>query len=390
VLVAGGGVSGTNSTATCELYDPAAGTWTNTGAMITARDSHTATLLLNGKVLVAGGYNRDQANDVASAELYDPGTETWTAAGTLATARNFHTATLLFDGKVLVAGGAISRTYTSHATAELFDPATGAWTATGSMNSARQYHGAVLLANGRVLVTGGDSDANILSGAELYDPATGTWTATGALSQARTSHTTTLLPDGKVLAVSGLNDFNTGDDLASAELYDPATGIWTATGTVITPRESQTATLLPSGKVLIAAGYVENAFIWLASAELYDSAPGPITVVNPIKLPNGTFQFAFTSAPDETYSVLATTDLALPLVFSPQDGVLNWTVLHSVSEFSPGLYLFSDPQAMSSPQRFYQVVAGQPCQGPNPCPCAYECVSGVWVQFATCNDCGGF
>ncbi len=387
VLVTGGGVSDTNSTIACELYDPFAGTWTPTGAMITARDSHTATLLLNGKVLVAGGYNRDQASDLCTAELYDPATGTWTPAGLLATARNTHTAMLLFGGMVLIAGGAIDRSYSSLSSAELFDPATGAWKATGSMISPRQYHRMALLTSGRVLVTGGDSDGNIISGAELYEPTAGTWTPTAALTNARTAHTATLLPDGKVLAASGLHDLNTGGELSSAEVYDPASGSWTPSGTLSTARDGHTATLLPNGKVLVAAGYISSTSVWLSSAELYDSALGPITVVNPTKLPNGAFQFAFTSAANGTYSALATTDLALPLVYSPYNGVLNWTVLHAVPEFSPGLYVFSDPQATNSPQRFYQVVAGQPCQGPNPCPCAYKCVSSAWTQYATCRDC---
>ena len=109
-------------------------------------------------------------------------------------------------------------------------------------------------------------------------------------------------------------------------------------------------------------------------------------LLNPIKRPGGGFQFAFTSAPHGAYSVVATTDLALPLVYL-DEGVLNWTVLPPVPEFSPGLYFFGDPEATNSPQRFYQVLAGLPCQGPNPCPCAYHCVYGIWSHYATCRDC---
>jgi WD40 repeat protein len=283
--------------------------------------------------------------------LYDPVTGTWTAAGTLATARNAHTATLLFDGRVLVAGGAIGSTFTSHATAELFDPATGSWTSTASMNSARQIYCATLLPNGQVLVTGGNSDANVLPEAELYDPATGTWSYTGSLTQGRTGHTATLLPNGKVLAVAGLNDLTTFVAVDSAELYDPATGNWNSAGALTTARFAQTATLLPSGQVLIAAG--AEGSTWLSSAEIYDSTAGPITLVNPRSLTNGAFQFAFTGAPTATNTVLATT--------SPAQALSEWMDLGAAPEFAPGLFLFSDSRPpQRGPKWFYRVRFSQP------------------------------
>ena len=351
VLATGGHVSATGSTPTCELYDPATGTWTVTGAMATARGNHTATLLLNGKVLVVGGYNRGGGYTVLTAELYDATTGTWTSTGSLAAARNFHTATLLLDGRVLVAGGAPDAAqYSSLSSVEVYDPATGVWTATDPMTSLRQAHTATLLPDGRVLVAGGFNVGYFTSSAELYDPAAGNWTATGTLGIARGIHTATLLPDGKVLAAGGNHNTVNAPTLvalSNAELYDPATGTWTASGSLNAARSTHTATLLPSGKVLIAAGYYVNNLVQISSAELYDSAAGPITLVNLVKLPGGAFQFAFTAAPNGAHTVLTTTDLALPLV--------NWTVLGVVPEFSPGLFAVSDPQAANSTRRFYRV-----------------------------------
>ncbi len=189
----------TNLNVFCGLAGGAS-TFTGVGSLLAARDLHTATLLPNGKVLVSGGYSTAATGYyLASAELYDPATGVWTATGSLMTARASHTATLLPNGKVLVSGGAGNAGYLT--SAELYDPATGVWTATGSLTTARALHTATLLPNGKMLVSGGVGSANIaLASAELYDPATGTWTATGSLTAARAFHTATLLHNGKVVA----------------------------------------------------------------------------------------------------------------------------------------------------------------------------------------------
>jgi hypothetical protein len=267
VLVAGGNSSASLSSA--ELYDPAVGAWATTGTLITARYSHSATLLPNGKALVAGGVNNTNPSYyLSSAELYDPAAGRWTATGAMSTDRADHTATLLPNGKVLVAGGyGGSGTQSS---AELYDPATGTWTAAGALNEVRQWHTATLLPSGKVLVAGGYGGGGSLSSAELYDPANGTWTPTAPLTTARRHHTATLLPNGKVLVAAGWGGGTS--NLVSAELYDPAIGTWTGTGPLITPRSDHTATLLPNGKVLAAGGYGMDAA--LSSAELYDPATG--------------------------------------------------------------------------------------------------------------------
>jgi Galactose oxidase, central domain len=144
---------------------------------------------------------------------------------------------------------------------------------TGSLNTARFLNTATLLPNGRVLVAGGENNNVPLASAELYDPTAGTFSATGSMTTARFFPTATLLPNGQVLVAGGYL-VNCGPDcelLASAELYDPTAGTFTATGSMATARYSQTATLLPNGQVLMAAGYGNSGF--LASAELYISVP---------------------------------------------------------------------------------------------------------------------
>src|SRR5678815_3342989 len=138
---------------------------------------------------------------------------------------------------------------------------------TGSLGTVRTAQTSTLLPNGKVLVTGGQGAGNAVASAEIYDPSTGVWTATGSLATARYYQTATLLPNGKVLVAGGIN--SSGSSLASAELYDSATGTWTATGSLATARSGCTATLLANGKVLVAGGNNGSGGS-LASAELYD------------------------------------------------------------------------------------------------------------------------
>jgi N-acetylneuraminic acid mutarotase len=266
VLIAGGldsALAPFSVTDSAELYDPATGTWSGTGNLNTGRIGHTATLLPNGKVLVSGGRDRIAPpffGLIGSAELYDPATGTWSSTGKFNTSRSGHTATLLANGQVLVAGG-VTTDYILLDNAELYDPATGMWSLTGNLRTARSLHQATLLPSGKVLVAGGYiyREPYFLSSAEIYDPVTGSWSSAENLNRAWPS-TATLLPNGEVLVA----------EWDGAELYDPATGIWNVTGTLNTSREAYTATLLANGQVLVAGGYNYNDDNPFISAELYD------------------------------------------------------------------------------------------------------------------------
>ncbi len=249
-----------------------------TGSLNTARASHTSTVLNNGMVLIAGGYN---GNVLASAELYNPAAGTFTPTGSLNTGRLYHTATLLDNGMVLIAGGSDNNGKIL-ASAELYNPATGTFTLTGSLNTARELQTAAMIngttingtmINGMVLIAGGQGSGGALASAELYNPTTGTFATTGSLNTARLYHTATLMNNGVVLIAGGYN----GGDLASAELYNPTAATFTPTLSLNSARYRHTATLLNNGMVLIAAGEDSNGNA-LASTELYNPATGSFTL----------------------------------------------------------------------------------------------------------------
>jgi len=279
--LAAGGTDGASVFASAEIYNAATGKWAATASMTQARESFPAVVLNNGKVLVSGGLGASSIV-LAGAELYDPTTGAWSPAGSLSVARFAHTATLLQSGKVLVTGGcAASNCSTATAVSELYDPASNSWSTTGILKTARYYHTAVRLKTGKVLAIGGSTGTTTTS-CELYDPSTGTWSNAASTSTARYLNTTTLLPDGKVLVTGGTPSRG---PLRSAELYDPSANAWTLTGNMTTGRYAHTATLLTDGTVLVAGGEGQaiscgkacTSYIPTAKAEIYNLATGKFT-----------------------------------------------------------------------------------------------------------------
>lgn len=267
-----GGLTGLAST---EIFDPATERFTPAGTLSVARAGHSATLLSNGKVLIAGGYN---GSYLASAEVYDPIAKSFTPASAMTAARSGHVATLLPNGKVLLAGG-VGVGWTFLASAEVYDPATNTFTATGAMLAARESHTATLLTNGKVLIAGGHRgrrpSTTIFSSAEIYHPVVGRFVAAGDMTRVRHKHEAVLLADGRVLILGGSDERDGDGAYASAEIYDPVRGNFTATGNMNSSRYKLqgTAVLLSNGKVLVAGG-ANRAEVFDPSRNTFSYAAG--------------------------------------------------------------------------------------------------------------------
>ena len=282
------------------------GVWETAGSLSVPRYDHTATLLADGTVLAAGGRTvapRPNAS-LASAEIFLTKDNVWVPAGSLNDARWRHTATLLPDGRVLVAGGFTAPTTTANAqpvlgSAELYDPATDTWTRTGSMHTRRALHVAQLLADGRVLVAGGrtcdqppPTACNFTfrtDTAEIYDPATGTWTPAGRMKEARHTSAAVRLADGTVVVPAGFTEKGNGD---TADIYDPATGRWSESRRLNVPRARQGAMVLADGSVLVAAGFQGGD-----TSEVYDPARRTWSFSGTMSLPTR-FNFSYVVMPN--------------------------------------------------------------------------------------------
>src|SRR3954454_9966506 len=214
------------------------------GSLTSGRYNHTATLLKDGRVLVAGGNN---SGPLDSAALYDPGSNQWSNAAAMNVARHGHAAARLQSDKVLVAGGFTAGAdedstdgYTK--SAEVYDPTANTWSKVASMGAARYEPTMTVLKDGRVLVAGGSGDtdtakATPLASAEIYDPEANSWSDVPSMTDARAYATATLLPDGDVLVAGGYND---GGELSSAEVYDASANTWSTPGSLAAGRDSAT------------------------------------------------------------------------------------------------------------------------------------------------------
>lgn len=277
VLVVGGlqeRVPGSPGLASVEIYDPVTDMWKITDSLGDGRAAHTATLLPDGTVLVAGGRASYAGPALASAEIYDPISETWSTLRPLSVARRGHSATRLLDGRVLVVGGRFGTGESDvHRSTEIYDPVSGSWSPTGSLSTPREGHSATLLPDGHVLVVNGYY-RTWLASAEVYDPVSGTWSEIMApLTCHGVAHTATLMSDGTVLIVGGACGGGTPGIRAEAEIYVPATSAWMAATPLPAVREAHSATLLPDGTILIAGGD-DGAPPRYDSAWIYDPADG--------------------------------------------------------------------------------------------------------------------
>ncbi|QIL19864.1 kelch repeat-containing protein [Thermomonas sp. HDW16] len=267
-----------------EPGQPSTGSLIAIADMQVARSAHSATALADGRVLVAGGFIVKGSS--VGAQAYQPATRRFVALPPMITTRHSHTATLLPDGKVLIAGGYGEGAVTL-GSAELFDPRTNAFAPTGAMKTPRADHVAIPLIGGKVLIAGGlGSGWNYLASAEIYDPATGRFSPTGEMTMPRESHRGVLLPDGRVVVVGGHNGQRKNlTILASAELYNPASGRFSRAGAMRMPRHKHDAVLLPEGRVLITGGadHRDDRGVY-SSSELFDPKTGSFIAGPEMKL----------------------------------------------------------------------------------------------------------
>jgi len=277
ILVVGGYTGANMSLTEVDLFDPMHSSFRSVASLHTPRHSHSATLLRDGRVLVVGGYNPQQ-QWLTDAEVYDPLKDTWTVVPPLYSHGTAHTATLLKDGRVLVVGGAIGSGVCTER-AEIFDPKTNSWIEVPSLPAPRNAHTADVLRDGRVLVAGGEDARGFTVGGDafIYDPKNNNWTMTAPMVKQRAYASSVQLKDGRVLIAGGIaaDGFPVWHVIANVEIYDPASSTWSAGASLSEARFSYVLSLLPNGQVLAVGGTRDHNSNWgigsfVKEVELYD------------------------------------------------------------------------------------------------------------------------
>jgi hypothetical protein len=287
VLVVGGAFGGSSAA----LYMPASGRWLTVGRVpdgVSFRTYQTATLLADGRVLVAGGYgcltSQPCSEPLNIADIYDPNRNVWSQIAPMHSRRFSHAATLLPNGDVLVAGGEGCGSELICQSAEFYQPTTGRWQSAGNMSTGRDQFSATLLRNGDVLVAGGYGclPLNVCRTAEIYHPRARRWTMTGSMNTPRAGFTSTLLPTGQVLVAGGYGCIGqTCRHLKSSEMYDPRTGSWSEAGKLKAAREYQSSELMRNGYVLVFGGTASCSLAGctvLSSAEKHRFSQGKVAL----------------------------------------------------------------------------------------------------------------
>ena len=341
-ILAAGGINGGTAVANlAEVYNPTMGTWSATGSLTAARYNFQMVLLNNFNVLAAGGQTPARPQ-LVDAEVYSPSTGTWTATGSLSAGRHDFQMVLLRNGNVLAAGGFGNGIFLD--SAEVYSPTNGTWSATGSFPgggaNAREFFGMVLLPSGNVLAAGGSNQGGIVASALVYSPTMGTWTATGSLATARYGFQMLLLPNGNVLAAGGANNGGSAGLLASAELYNATTGTWSPTGSLLSGRLNFQMVLLSNGNVLAAGGETIGGAAALASAEVYSPTTGTWTPTGSLASARYSFQMALLP----NGNVLAAS------------GYNGSDYLTSAEVYSPMTSTWTATGSLANPRSFFQMA----------------------------------
>ncbi len=284
VLISGGAGASLRTLAKTEFFDQTTRAFVVTGSAISNRAGGAAIAIASSKVLMAGGFSGGasvnhftlslQGNVISASEIFDQATGASSAGAEMTTPRMGFSATLLLSGKVLIAGG-LDNNGSVLGSAELYDPATGKFAAVGnSMNDHRVFHGATLMPDGKVLITGGATNlfGDTTNSADVYDPAANSFAPTGtAMDHQRAAHSSTLLKAGplagKVMIAGGGGGSSIFLKDSSAEIYDPASGQFgLLTSFLNEARAMHTATVLADGSVLLAGGF--NGSVAIAGGAL--------------------------------------------------------------------------------------------------------------------------